>query len=162
MATLKQALQQSEKINENELEKGLFDYVIALKKEFISLNVKQIDDHKDSQGKPLKNKNSNYSGVYTKATEEIASAANPKPLTSKKAGDPYNFVWGGDFMNGFYMYQKNNEIILGSTGTGIGLKEDFFKGYEHIFGLTDENLREVVKSKLLPLFIKNIRNTLNI
>lgn len=162
MATLKQALQQSGRINENDLEKGLFDYIIALKHEFIRLNIKQIDDHQDSKGKLLQNNDPAYSGIYTKATEEIATAINPKPLTSKRAGDPYNFVWGGDFMNGFYLYQKNNQIVLGSTGTGTGLKEEFFKGYENLFGLTEENLREVVKSKLLPLFIRNIRNTLNI
>jgi len=162
MATLKKALQLSEKINENELSTNLFDYIIALKKEFIKLNIEQVHNHKDSKEQLLKNKNSNYSGVYTKATEEIASAASPKPLTTKRAGDPYNFVWGGDFMNGFYLYKRNQEIIIGSTGTGTGLKEEFFKGYEHLFGLTEQNLKEVVESKLLPLFIKNIRNTLEI
>lgn len=170
MATLNQARKSAENLTESNLNNDLFDYIIALKKEFIKLNAGQIHDHKNSKGKKLENKNKKYSGFYTKATEEIAKAANPGPITSKKEGKPYNFVWGGDFMNNFYLYKKQGEIVMGSTGTGTGTistlfgddKEEFFRGYEDLFGLTDENLKGVIRDKILPLFIKNIRNTLNL
>lgn len=162
MATLNQARKSAENLTESNLNNDLFDYIIALKKEFIKLNTEQINDHVNAKGKLLKNKNKKFSGIYTKATEEIAKAANPGPITTKKEGQPYNFVWGGDFMNNFYLYKKQGQITIGSTGTGSGDKEEFFRGYEDLFGLTDENLKGVIRDKILPLFIKNIRNTLNL
>lgn len=170
MATLNQARKSAENLTESNLNNDLFDYIIALKKEFIKLNTEQINDHVSSKGKLLKNKNKKFTGIYTKATEEIAKAANPGPITTKKEGQPYNFVWGGDFMNNFYLYKKQGQIIIGSTGTSSGSsstlfgddKEEFFRGYEDLFGLTDENLKGVIRDKILPLFIKNIRNTLNL
>ena len=162
MATLNQARKSAENLTESNLNNDLFDYIIALKKEFIKLNTEQINDHVNAKGKILKNKNKKFTGIYTKATEEIAKAANPGPITSKKAGQPYNFVWGGDFMNNFYLYKKQGQITIGSTGTGSGDKEEFFRGYEDLFGLTEENLKGVIRDKILPLFIKNIRNTLNL
>lgn len=170
MSTLYQARKAAENLSESNLNNDLFDYIIALKKEFIKLNAHQIHDHKNSKGKTLVNKNKRFSGYYTKATEEIAKAANPKPTTPKIEGQPYNFVWSGDFMNNFYLYKKHGEIIMGSSGTGTGSistlfgdeKEEFFRGYEDLFGLTDENLKGVIRDKILPLFIKNVRNTLNI
>lgn len=162
MATLNQARKSAENLTESNLNNDLFDYIIALKKEFIKLNTEQINDHVNAKGKLLKNKNKKFTGIYTKATEEIAKAANPGPITTKKEGQPYNFVWGGDFMNNFYLYKKQGQITIGSTGTGSGDKEEFFRGYEDLFGLTDENLKGVIRDKILPLFIKNIRNTLNL
>lgn len=162
MATLNQARKSAENLTESNLNNDLFDYIIALKKEFIKLNANQIHNHLDSKGKKLVNKNKRFSGYYTKATEEIAKAANPKPTTPKIEGEPYNFVWGGDFMNNFYLYKKQGQITIGSTGTGSGDKEEFFRGYEDLFGLTEENLKGVIRDKILPLFIKNIRNTLNL
>lgn len=162
MATLNQARKSAENLTESNLNNDLFDYIIALKKEFIKLNTEQINDHVNAKGKLLKNKNKKFTGIYTKATEEIAKAANPGPITTKKEGQPYNFVWGGDFMNNFYLYKKQGQITIGSTGTGSGDKEEFFRGYEDLFGLTDENLKGVIRDKVLPLFIKNIRNTLNL
>lgn len=162
MATLNQARKSAENLTESNLNNDLFDYIIALKKEFIKLNTEQINDHVNAKGKLLKNKNKKFTGIYTKATEEIAKAANPGPITTKKEGQPYNFVWGGDFMNNFYLYKKQGQITIGSTGTGSGDKEEFFRGYEDLFGLTEENLKGVIRDKILPLFIKNIRNTLNL
>lgn len=162
MATLNQARKSAENLTESNLNNDLFDYIIALKKEFIKLNTEQINDHVNAKGKLLKNKNKKFTGIYTKATEEIAKAANPGPITTKKEGQPYNFLWGGDFMNNFYLYKKQGQITIGSTGTGSGDKEEFFRGYEDLFGLTDENLKGVIRDKILPLFIKNIRNTLNL
>lgn len=139
-------------IKPSQVRRDFFRYIRAIEKKFFDLNIEQIEDSKDAKGKLLEHKNSRFSGVYTQLTDDIAK--NENPLAEKKAGEPYNFLWTGDFLKGFELFVKNGSLELFSTGTGNGDKADFFDGYEHLFGLTDESLKEVIDVYLLPFLLE--------
>ena len=99
MANFKTHQERARKLNPKRISKDFFLYVKKLENLFFDLNIIQLEDSKDSKGKLLKNKNKRFKGVYTQATEEIAKQENPK--APKKAGEPYNFLYHGDFLAGF-------------------------------------------------------------
>jgi hypothetical protein len=120
----------------------------------IQLNTKQIDDFIGFDGKELKNTDSKYRGIYTLSTQLI------NPL--KVAGNPYNFNDTGNFFSGFYIEVSNDltKVIIDSTGTGTGQKADFFKGYNNIFGLTNQNQYILNYEIILPELQKFIKENL--
>lgn len=108
--------------------------VYANEKEITSMNIKKIESGQGSDGNLLKNSNSKFSGRYTLGTQLL----NP----AKKAGDLYNFFNTGDFLGRFEVEVLPNlvQIQIFSTGTGSGLKKDFFDGYnKNLFGLNTED-----------------------
>lgn len=113
--------------------------IIANADKIIALNIEQIDNHEGSDGKMLKNTDTRFKGTYTQLTEEIAASASPRPEAPKRRGDPYNWVWSGDFMSNFKLEQKGDDFQIYSTGSGSGAKAEFFKGYRNLYGLTKEN-----------------------
>lgn len=120
-------------------------------KEIIQLNTKQIDDSIGADDKLLNNKDKSFKGVYSLATQMI------NPL--KIAGDPYNFTDTGNFFRGFYVEVLPNltQIEIGSTGTGLGDKDIFFRGYSNIFGLTSQNQYKLNYEIILPELQKFIQ-----
>lgn len=128
--------------NQTELIPDMVDREVMLRKpEIIKLNIRQIQEHEGSDGKILNNKNKKFTGFYSEATEAFASGSlySPPALTEKKAGQPYNWVWGGDFINNFDIEKFGQDYKVYSTGTGSGDKKAFFDGYKNLFGLTTDN-----------------------
>ena len=123
--------------------------VIILKKnEIIKLNIDNIDNHIGSDGKKLINSDDRYSGRYSKATELISKRENP--LAPKIAGQPYNWVWDGNFIPNFQIkFTSKDKFEIFSTGTGAGKKYDFFQGYNNLFGLDTERNR-IFNYEILP------------
>ena len=153
-----QAKQRAENLSPANVSKALFNEIRRIEQDFFNLNIGQIEESEDSFGEILNNKDKRFGGVYTEATEEIAKLENP--VAPKKAGEPYNFLWTGDFLSGFELTISGETASLKSTGTGSGDKKAFFDGYENLFGLTDESLNRVISEKLLPFFIQYYRNEL--
>lgn len=153
-----QAKEKAENLSPSKVSKALFQEIRRIEQDLINLNIEQIEESEDAFGKLLKNKNKAYTGVYQPATEEIARLENPK--APKRTGDPYNFLWEGDFLKGFELKISNDYFSLNSTGTGAGGKKAFFDGYENLFGLTDESLQRVINENLLPFFLTYFRNEL--
>lgn len=114
--------------------------VQKLEPEIIKKNVENIDNHVGADGVELNNSNPLFTGIYKPFTAQ-QSLFSPTPQAPKIAGQPYNFVWTGDFMRGFQVDidSSGTKITIYSTGTGSGSKAEFFKGYKNIFGLTKEN-----------------------
>ena len=148
MATLLQQLERAEKLSPEKIEEQLFNYIKKIEDVFFDLNIKRLENSEDSKGGLLTNSNSKYSGVYTKQTEEIAKAENP--LAPKIEGNPYNFLYSGDFIKGFEMFKSTGKVEIYSTGTGSGDKKDFFDGYVDLFSQKDEDLRNVIQERILP------------
>ena len=69
----------------------------------------------------------------------------------------------GDFFKGFYMQEVAGVLSFGSTDpkTSIILSSENWLSDE-LFGLSDENLKEVIEKRLLPFFIDNCRDILEI
>lgn len=152
------AKSKAERLRPAIVSKALFQEIRRIEDDLIELNIEQIEDHTDSFGRALENANKRYNGVYSEATEEISKLENP--IAPKRAGEPYNFLWTGDFLSGFELRIENETVSLRSTGTGTGDKQLFFSGYKNLFGLTDESLNKVVNESLLPFFIEYYRNEL--
>jgi hypothetical protein len=148
MATILEFQQRAKNVKPSQVKRDLFRYIKSIENEFVNLNIKQLEQGIDAEGKTLKNTNKKYSGIYTKATEEIAKLENP--LAPKKAGELYNFLWYGDLFKGFELFVKTGNLELFSTGTGTDEKAAFFDGYKDLFGLTDENLRIEIDTRLIP------------
>ncbi|MGB0896884.1 MAG: hypothetical protein ACPGRW_06150 [Flavobacteriaceae bacterium] len=137
------------------VKRNLFKYVRSIEKLFIDLNIAQIEDSQDAKGELLENTDSRFSGVYSESTQGFADLDGIS--TKKTAGQPYNFLWTGDFIRGFELFIKNGDLELFSTGTGSGDKAAFFDGYQHLFGLTDENLRKIIDANLIPFLTEYYR-----
>jgi hypothetical protein len=148
MANFQSLEKKARTIKPKQVRKALFDYIKKVEKVFIDANISQIENHEDSKGNELKNSDSRYTGVYSEATEAYAELENPR--AEKKAGEPYNFLWSGDFLSNFETYVSTGSVEINSTGTGANDKAKFFDGYKDLFGITPENLAQINDSKLIP------------
>lgn len=149
MATLRDQLQKAKKLTPDRLSKDLFKFIRSIEKEILDKNKEQIEkEGKDIFGKPV--------GFYSRATELITGG-------EKKAGDPFTGVDTGNWFKGFKMQEVSGVLRFTSTDpkTQDILKSDNWLSDE-LFGLSDADLKEVIKDRLLPFFIENIRNTLDI
>jgi hypothetical protein len=130
------------------LRNGLTDEVERIiydnESEIIKLNVQKIEVGQGSDDRQLKNDDSRYTGRYTLGTNLL------RP--EKKAGDLYTFFETGSFLGNFKVEVLPNktQIEIFSTGTGGGLKADFFRGYKNIFGLTTQDQRKLNYEIIYP------------
>ncbi|MCH2231676.1 MAG: hypothetical protein MK105_15180 [Crocinitomicaceae bacterium] len=160
MANFHELQKRAKAIKPKRVRVDLFNYIKTIEKIFIDANIEQLEQHKNSKGNQLRNSDASYTGFYSRTTELYANLSNPK--ATKKAGDPYNFLWSGEFLSGFESYITTGKVEIGNTGTGAGKKADFFDGYTDLFGVTMENLAEINKSKLLPFMQLYYRNRLKV
>lgn len=137
------------------IKKELLNYLKKIDYILFDLNIKQLEKGTTPKGGILNNKNKKYSGFYTQTTELIAKQENP--LAPKKEGQPYNFLYSGDFVKGFISYIKGESIEWLSTGTGSGTKKEFFDGYKEFFGLDDESKRIVINDYLKKTYLIFVR-----
>jgi hypothetical protein len=149
MATLQEQLTKAKKLQPNKLQTDLFKFIKSIEKELLDKNKNQIfNNSKDINGKPI--------GFYSYATEVISKG-------KKKKGEPFTGFDTGDFFKGFYMQEVSGVLRFGSsdskTQTILSSKNWLS---DDIFGLSDEDLKEVIETRLLPFFIENSRNILEI
>jgi hypothetical protein len=156
MATLQEQLAKSKKLQPNKLKDDLFKFIKSIEKELLDRNKNQIqEESKDIFGKPI--------GFYSPWTEAITGGR-------KKKGDPFTGFDTGDWFKGFYMQEVSGVLRFSSTDDKNQLilasaKNEYAKAgwlSDELFGLSDENLKEVIETRLLPFFIENSRNILDI
>ena len=149
MATFQEQLTKAKKLQPSRLQDDLFKFIKSIEKELLEKNKDQIfNDSKDIFGKPI--------GFYSSATEVISKG-------KKKKGEPFTGFDTGDFLKGFYMQEVSGVLRFGSTDSKtqtILNSENWLS--DELFGLSDENLKEVIEKRLLPFFVENSRNTLEI
>lgn len=158
MANFLTAQKKANLIIPSKVRKDLYTYIRSIENEFFKRNIEQLEDHVNAKGGLLENRDSRFNGVYSQLTKDISILENP--LAPKREGEPYNFLWTGEFFKGFELFITNGTLFLFSTGTGSGEKADFFNGYQDLFGLTDNHLNEVIDSFLLPFLITYYRSKL--
>ncbi len=149
MATLQEQLRKAKKLEPNRLKDDLFKFIRSIKKELLDKNKNQIQENsKDIFGNPI--------GFYSYATEVITKG-------KKKRSEPFTGFDTGDFFKGFYMQEVSGVIRFGSSDskTQTILNSNNWLSDE-LFGLSDDDLKEVIEFRLLPFFIENIRNKLDI
>lgn len=118
--------------------------IYANEKEITALNIQNIEEGQGSDGSVLNNLNDKFTGRYKLGTQLL----NPK----KTAGNLYTFFETGDFLGNFQVEVLPSliQIEIFSTGTGNGLKADFFKGYRNLYGLTKEDQDKLNYEIILP------------
>jgi len=149
MATIQEQLTKVKKLQPSRLQKDLFKFIKSIEKELLDKNKDQIfNKSKDINGNPI--------GFYSYATEVISKG-------KKKKGEPFTGFDTGDFFKGFYMQEVSGVLRFGSSDskTQTILNSKNWLSNE-LFGLSDENLKEVIEKRLLPFFIENSRNILEI
>ena len=152
MATFQEQLTKSKKLQPKRLQSDLFKYIRSIENEFLDLEKKRISvDSEDIFGNPI--------GFYSEATEILSGGR-------KKAGDPFSGDDTGNWLKGFYMQEVSgvlrfsskdpkNAIILSDGPDNTWLSDE-------LFGLSDKDLKEVISTRLLPFFIENARNILDL
>lgn len=147
MEVFKKHLANVQKLKENVLSKELFDFIRSIEREMIDLNKNQLyKNSKDIYGDAI--------GFYSKATEIISGG-------SKKAGEPYDMKDTGVFFSKFYVKANNNVLIFGSNDPKVDeILDNPNLLSTDLFGLTDENLNNVIKEKILPFLIDYSREKL--
>ena len=119
----------------------------------IQLNTSQIEQHIGFDGNKLIQPG--YSGRYSENHFTQLGSFH-------QAGEPYDFTNSGNFFSYFYVEVLPNltQIEIGSTGTGSGDKDRFFRGYNNIFGLTSQNQYKLNYEIILPELQKFIQQQL--
>lgn len=154
MATLLELQRAANQLNKRAIVDAIFTTVKEVENEIIEKNREQLSNDKtDIYEKAI--------GYYSRATEKITGGR-------KKAGTPFTLYDTGDFYRGFYLRIQNNVASVYSrdskTKSLVDAHKDQFSTFlsGEFFGLTDENLREVIEKSILPLFISAIRGKLGI
>src|SRR5690606_24024021 len=149
MATLRQQLEKSKRLSEKAITDELFKFIDSVGKKLVNYNVNQLHvDSLDINGKPI--------GFYSYATEVITNGR-------KKQGEPFDASETGDFLKSFYIEVKNDVVYFGSKDNKVKLilTSDYWLS-DKLFGITEENLRQFIKSDVLPFVLKHQRQILEI
>lgn len=149
MATLQEQLTKAKRLQPNKLQNDLFKFIRSIEKELLDKEKKRIsEDSKDVFGKPI--------GFYSSATEIITGGKKAK-------GQPFTGIETGDWFKGFYMQEVSGVLRFSSTDpkNSTILSSDNWLSDE-LFGLSDEDLKAIIQDRLLPFFIENFRNILEI
>lgn len=135
----------------------LYDFLISTKeittKEWLSTAVKEVIT--ENEGEFLKrlkeqwesgeNEDGRAAGFYTQYTELISKKNPPSSGLTKKAGEPYNFLWSGNLFNSITLIVDDLTITVDSTAKS---KDSLFDRIDSegrvtpdsIFGLGEKNM----------------------
>lgn len=160
MATLQAQLNKAKTLNSENLATLLFEFIRSIESKIKDINEEQIFKFSsDIYGKAL--------GFYSKATERITTeeweAGLRKESEIKEAGTPFTLKDKGTFLDLLYAKVSPSQKIItfGSSDpkTGEVLENLLSKS---IFGLTDENLQNFIKTDLLPFYQNLARKQIGI
>ncbi|MEM6697418.1 MAG: hypothetical protein AAF599_03410 [Bacteroidota bacterium] len=145
MATIRELQKTAKRLTSRKIQSDLFRFIRKIEKELAAYNVATL--HEDSQdvfGKPL--------GFYSVATEIITDGR-------KKAGEPFNLLESGDFLDGLFAKVSRDSIFF---DTKDSKKREVLDNLlsDNIFGLQDQDLQKVIDARILPFFLKYFRKEL--
>jgi len=131
------------------LQKDLFKFIKSIEKDLVGRNIHQIkNESRDIFGKPI--------GFYSYATEIISKG-------EKSQGEPFSGEDTGKWFKGFFLEVRGDAFRIFSTDPKTyEILESTAWLSDDLFGLTDKDLKEVIKKQMLPFFINNIREILGI
>lgn len=134
-----QQLQRSEKLTPEKIVNDVFAFIKTIEKELAAYNVATLNqESEDVLGKPI--------GFYSRATELITGGR-------KKAGDPFDLLESGDFLEGVFAKVQKDSIFF---DTKDSKKKEVLGNLltDNIFGLQEEDLKKVIRERILP-FMQN-------
>ena len=150
MATIAEFQQRLSRIaSKKSLELILFTEIKRHEKIFVRYNKEQLSKGENNEGEII--------GTYTEATEEMAADDNPRQ--PKIAGQPYNFEYTGGLFDGFELRVFEDNAYFFSTDSKT---PELVSQYKGLFGLQEDNLREIIKTVIIPAFVFQIRKELNL
>jgi len=149
MANFNTQLEKAKQLQPEIVSKELFDFIKSMSVLMVEMNKKQINqDSQDIYGKAI--------GYYSKATELITNG-------TKGAGKPFTGKDTGSWLNAFYVSFIGDTFFFGSTDPKT---DDILDSpnwlSSSLFGLTDENLTELIQSKILPFILNYYRKELGL
>lgn len=149
MSTFTKQLERSKSVTSEIISRELFLFIKTLSEYLVDLNKKQINkDSQDIYGKAI--------GFYSKATDILTNG-------QKEWGTPFTGKDTGDWIDKFYVTVLDDVFYFGSTDP----KTDDILSSPHwlshsLFGLTDENLKDVIETKIKPFIINYNRKKLGL
>ena len=149
MANFNQQLAKAKTLNPEKVSKALFKFIKSIEKQILDKNKEQLyEDSQDIHGQAI--------GFYSYATEVITKGR-------KKKGEPFDAKDSGDFFKGMYLQEVSGVVRFGSKSPHYAeiLKSKSWLSKD-ILGLTDENLKVIIKTELTPFILTHYRNTLGI
>jgi hypothetical protein len=150
MATILQFQKRLQRIsNPKYLELVVFTEIKRHEALFVEAQKEQLNKGENFRGKVF--------GTYSPATEEIAKGENTRQ--PKIAGEPYNFEYYGDFFDGMYLavFEDNALFFSDDPKTRFLITK-----YKDLFGLQPESLSKLIKTTILPAFLREIRKQLQL
>ena len=156
MATLLQQSENLKKLNEKAVVNEIFKALKSAENLILLANKGQLSDNINREGTPFEN--------YASTTETHWRYVDPPRsgmFDYKVTSNKYNFDWSGNFLKGLNLKIEGDEGVISSTGMGDLGKEGFIIEQKAI-GLTDENLKKIIQSEILPFIHSFARKTLNI
>jgi len=149
MATFNQQLERSKNVTSEIISREMFAFIKTVSEYMVELNKKQINqDSQDIYGKAI--------GFYSKATDILTNG-------QKEWGTPFTGKDTGDWLNSFYLTVLDDIFYFGSTDPKTDDILDSPHWLSHsLFGLTDENLKDVIDTKILPFVLKNNREKIGL
>ncbi len=147
MDIFRQKREQLKVIDEAVVSRELFEFARKISSTMVQMNRDQIEkESRDIHGNAI--------GFYSTATELISGG-------KKKAGDPFTGRDTGEWLSKFYMGVHGTVLHFGSTDP----KTDDILDSPHwlsadLFGLSDENLQEVVNEYFLPFVLDYFKKAL--
>lgn len=158
MATLKEHLERVKNLNSQKISDELFNFIKSIQAKFTDLNKEQLfKESQDIFGNPI--------GYYSQATEWITTnqALLGQRTDIKREGEPFNLKDTGDFLKGLYIDVQQGKIYFSSkdSKTDLILSNDSLLSNE-LFGLQDDNLRELIRKDLLPFVLQYQRKVLDV
>ena len=133
------------------LELILFEEVKRFSGLLIDIQQERLSKGKDIEGKIL--------GRYTISTEGYALFGDPKPIQPKKAGEPYNLEWTGEFFESMFLQVFQTKATFKSRGEGwLSLNKQF----DDLMGLDEDGKENALSEFLFDAFIKRVRRRMDL
>ena len=119
-----------------------------------SLEKKMADLNRDQLNKESKDVFGNDSGFYSRATDELTDGR-------KEFGTPFTLFDEGVFLPSVFSKVLGQLILFGAKDPKA---DDVLEGLlsKDIFGLSDEGLREIVKTDIVPFLQKYNNNSTSV
>jgi len=133
------------------LELILFEEVKRFSGLLIDIQQERLSKGQDTEGKIL--------GRYTIATEGYALFGDPKPIQPKKAGQPYNLEWTGEFFESMFLQVFQTKATFRSRGKGwLSLNKQF----DDLMGLDEDGKESALSEFLFNAFVKRVRRRMEL
>ena len=152
MDIIKQHLEKLKRVQPNELNDALFNFLLSIEKTILDLNRReQLFQGVDANNDPLFSQRYQR-GEYSELTEKISKGR-------KVAGTHYTLEDTGDFFKGFFLEFDKDKLLFGSRDSKTSL---LIGDFGDIFGLTPENLSNLIQERVKPYLLEYIRKQLDL